>query len=65
VGMVAVVTPESLAGVLAHSAELGLDAWVLGEVSELDTAPDDIELVAGTKGVHGGAVAMTGSYRAG
>ncbi len=65
VGMVAVAAPDAVAGVLAHSAELGLGAWVLGEVTGLDTAPDDIELVAGTKGVHGGAVAMSGSYRTG
>ena len=65
VGMVAVVAPEAADGMLAHCAERGLGAWVLGEVSVLDTAPDDIELVAGTKGVSGGAVAVTGSYRTG
>ncbi|NLF04818.1 MAG: phosphoribosylformylglycinamidine cyclo-ligase [Actinomycetales bacterium] len=63
VGMVAVVGPEAVDGVLAHSAELGLGAWVLGEVTELGSAPEGVELVAGTKGVHGGAVAMSGSYR--
>ena len=63
VGMVAVVGPEAVDGVLAHSAELGLGAWVLGEVGELGSAPEGVELVAGTKGVHGGAVAMSGSYR--
>ena len=62
VGMVALVRPDAVDGVLAHSAELGLPAWVLGEVSDAGVV-EGVELVAGTKGVHGGAVAMTGEYR--
>ncbi|HEX5333282.1 MAG TPA: phosphoribosylformylglycinamidine cyclo-ligase [Cellulomonas sp.] len=66
VGMVAIVAPEAVDGVLAHSAELGLPAWVLGSARALDPARDvaaDSELVTGTKGVHGGAVRLSGRYR--
>ena len=66
VGMVAIVAPEAVDGVLAHAAELGLPAWVLGSARDLDPARDvatDSELVTGTKGVHGGAVRLSGRYR--
>jgi phosphoribosylformylglycinamidine cyclo-ligase len=66
VGMVAIVAPEAVDGVLAHSAELGLPAWVLGQARDLDPVRDvaaDSELVTGTKGVHGGAVRLSGRYR--
>ncbi|MBD8057626.1 phosphoribosylformylglycinamidine cyclo-ligase [Cellulomonas sp. JH27-2] len=66
VGMVAIVAPDALAGVLAHAAELGLPAWELGTVRDIDPATDAVGapgFVAGTKGVHGGAVQLTGSYR--
>ncbi|WP_242448313.1 phosphoribosylformylglycinamidine cyclo-ligase [Cellulomonas sp. WB94] len=66
VGMVAIVAPEAVDGVLAHSAELGLPAWVLGSARDLDPVRDvatDSELVTGTKGVHGGAVRLSGRYR--
>ncbi len=65
VGMVAVVAPEAAAGVLSHAAELGLPAWPLGEVRSRDARRDaTLELVSGTKGVHGGAVHLTGAHRA-
>lgn len=67
VGMVAIVAPEALDGVLAHAAELGLPAWELGRVRDLDPTtdvPGAPGFVAGTKGVDGGAVRLTGSYRA-
>ena len=63
VGMIAVVDRESAGGVLAHAGELGLGAWVLGEVEDVEQARGGEELVTGTKGVHAGAVAMTGRYR--
>ena len=66
VGMVAIVAPEAVDGVLAHSAEMGLPAWVLGHTRDLDPVRDvagDIDLVTGTKGVHGGAVRLSGRYR--
>ncbi|MCC2307618.1 phosphoribosylformylglycinamidine cyclo-ligase [Cellulomonas chengniuliangii] len=64
VGMVAIVAPESVDGVVAHAAELGLPAWELGVVGDLSglDAPG-AELVSGTKGVQAGAVRMTGEYR--
>ncbi len=64
VGMVAVVAPEAADGVLAHAAELGLPAWVLGEVRHRSDE-DSSDLVSGTKGVHGGAVRLAGAYRVG
>jgi phosphoribosylformylglycinamidine cyclo-ligase len=67
VGMVAIVAPDALAGVLAHASELGLPAWELGTVRDADPTLDVVGapgVVAGTKGVHGGAVRLTGSYRA-
>ena len=63
VGMIAVVAPESADAVIAHARETGLGAWVLGQVTDLAAAPGGVELVTGTKGVHAGAVAMSGSYR--
>lgn len=68
VGMVAIVAGDAVDGVLAHAAELGLPAWVLGSVRDLDPARDvagDGDLVTGTKGVHAGAVRMSGAYRVG
>jgi len=63
VGMVAIVAPEAVDGVLGHSAELGLPAWELGRVraAGADDAAD--EVVSGTKGVSGGGVRLTGTYR--
>jgi len=66
VGMVAIVAPDALAGVLAHAAQLGLPAWELGTVRDIDPTTDAVGapgFVAGTKGVHGGAVQLTGAYR--
>lgn len=66
VGMVAIVAPEVVDGVLTHAAELGLPAWVVGGIRDLDPTRDlaaDVELVTGTKGVHAGAVLLAGSYR--
>ncbi|MBU4215621.1 MAG: phosphoribosylformylglycinamidine cyclo-ligase [Actinobacteria bacterium] len=68
VGMVAVVEPGSVDGVLARAAQLGLPAWELGRVRDLDPARDVLgspDLIAGTKGVAGGAVHLSGSYRLG
>ncbi len=62
VGMVAVVAPEHLDGVLRRLAPSG--AWVLGEVHDTTTGtalPEGDE-VQGAKGVAGGAVRMVGDY---
>jgi len=67
VGMVAIVAADAVDGVLAHAAELGLPAWELGTVRHVDPTTDVVGapgFVAGTKGVHGGAVQLTGAYRA-
>ena len=66
VGMVAIVAADAVDGVLAHAAELGLPAWELGTVRHADPATDVVGapgFVAGTKGVHGGAVQLHGAYR--
>jgi phosphoribosylformylglycinamidine cyclo-ligase len=41
----------------------GIDAWLLGDVSDLSAAPiqDGIEVVRGTKGVDGGSVQVVGT----
>ena len=66
VGMVAVVAPHAAAGVLAHAGELGLQAWELGTVRRFEPGqdmPGNPDLISGTKGVQGGAVLMSGTYR--
>jgi len=66
VGMVAIVAADAADGVLAHARELGLAAWELGRVRDLDADRDVVGapgFVSGTKGVHGGAVQLSGSYR--
>ena len=77
VGMVAIVGAEGADAALAHCQRMGLPAWVLGTVASLDgegqwaggqhtgggAGLSTTDLVAGTKGVQGGAVQMTGSYR--
>ena len=60
--MVAVVGPEGADSALALLAARGLTAWVLGTVGA-DDASVGAHIVRGSKGVHGGAVRMTGSYR--
>ncbi|KQR08313.1 phosphoribosylformylglycinamidine cyclo-ligase [Cellulomonas sp. Leaf334] len=66
VGMVAIVAADAVDGVLAHAGELGLPAWELGTVRHTDPGTDVVGapgFVAGTKGVHGGAVQLSGAYR--
>jgi phosphoribosylformylglycinamidine cyclo-ligase len=62
VGMVAVVGAQGADAALARLAALGVPAWVLGTVSSDDPAQHD-GIVRGSKGVDGGAVALTGAYR--
>ncbi|CAM3190056.1 phosphoribosylformylglycinamidine cyclo-ligase [Actinomyces slackii] len=62
VGMVAVVDPSGADGVLRIAEGSGIPAWVLGEVREDDGRARG-RLVAGTKGVDGGAVDIHGDYR--
>ena len=62
VGMVAVTGASGADAALRHLAALGLPAWVLGTVG-VDDGALGADIVRGSKGVHGGAVRMTGSYR--
>ena len=62
VGMVAVVGASGADAALRRLAALGLEAWALGTVG-VDDGSTDAHVVRGTKGVHGGAVRMTGAYR--
>ena len=65
--MVAIVGADGADAALARCAELGLPAWVLGTVSALDESTASSvgheDLVVGTKGIHAGAVRLTGDYR--
>ena len=66
VGMILVAEAEACDELVAHARSLGLAAWELGRVRGLDAERDRIgsrDLVAGTKGVDGGAVRLTGAYR--
>ncbi|WP_062530509.1 phosphoribosylformylglycinamidine cyclo-ligase [Demequina rhizosphaerae] len=63
VGMVAVVAPSEADALIAASAAAGVPAWTLGTVSAdagLSTGPD---VVRGAKGVDGGTVVLSGTYR--
>lgn len=62
VGMVAVTAPGSADDAVAHLARRGLAAWPLGTVTP-DDGTSGPGVVRGSKGVHGGAVRMTGTYR--
>jgi phosphoribosylformylglycinamidine cyclo-ligase len=68
VGMVLVVDPAEADALLGQARGLGLTAWELGRVRDLDRDLDRAGapgLVAGTKGVDAGAVHLTGRYRVG
>lgn len=64
VGMVAVVSADDADAVMNASRAAGVDAWVLGEVGEDDGRAASADTVRGAKGVLGGAVNLTGAYRA-
>jgi len=64
IGFVAVL-PEAQADMaIATLKPLGIDAWLLGQVSDLATAPiqDGVEVVRGAKGVDGGSVQVVGTH---
>lgn len=63
VGMVAVVEPQAADAVVAVARGAGIEAWVLGQVHEAADYTARGRLVAGTKGVDGGAVDVLGRYR--
>ena len=64
VGFVAVL-PESAADrAAALLADAGIPAWVMGEIHAAQAAPieEGVEVVRGSKGVHGGSVQILGNY---
>jgi len=63
VGMVAVVAAADADAVMAQAQGAGVAAWVVGEVGEDDGRIASPDAVRGAKGVHGGAVFLTGVYR--
>ncbi|WP_084079314.1 phosphoribosylformylglycinamidine cyclo-ligase [Demequina sp. NBRC 110057] len=64
VGMVAVVAPEDADALMAASRVAGVDAWVLGDITEDDGRVASPDTIRGAKGVDGGAVHLSGAYRA-
>ncbi len=64
VGFVAAVPQESADAAVARSRAAGIDAWVLGDVTDASsTSPDpSAEVVQGAKGVDGGAVQVLGEH---
>jgi phosphoribosylformylglycinamidine cyclo-ligase len=64
VGMVAMVAQADADAVMAQSQAAGIPAWVLGEVIPDDDRVASPDVIRGAKGVHGGAVYLSGSYRA-
>ena len=63
VGMVAIVAPDAAADAIAHLNARGLQAWDMGEATELtDEIRADEATVQGAKGVDGGAVRLVGNY---
>ena len=58
-----VLPPEAVDDALRLLAAAGTAPWVLGEVTQETGMKDAAALVRGTKGVAGGAVRLTGSYR--
>ncbi|SPT53525.1 Phosphoribosylformylglycinamidine cyclo-ligase [Actinomyces bovis] len=63
VGMVAVVAPEAVETVVRVAQGAGVPAWLLGRVHAGADYRARGRVVAGTKGVDGGAVDIFGSYR--
>lgn len=65
VGMVAIVAADRADALTREAQRLGLAAWALGTVRAVDADLDvpGPDLVAGTKGVQGGAVRLVNSYR--
>ncbi len=64
VGMVAVVAESDADAVIAASTAAGVPAWALGAVVADDGRVASPEVIRGAKGVQGGAVYLSGGYRA-
>jgi phosphoribosylformylglycinamidine cyclo-ligase len=66
IGMLAVVAPDAVDDAVAHLAAHALPAFVVGRVEHPGAAgepSDAASQVSGTKGMSGGRVVLTGSYR--
>lgn len=61
IGMIAVVSPASVDGVIEKLAVDGIAAWTIGEIAT--SARDLTGFEQGAKGVNGGAVRLVGHYR--
>src|SRR5450631_760172 len=63
IGFVAVLPAAHGDTAVAVLKRLGIQAWLLGQVSELSEAPiqDGVEVIRGTKGVDGGSVQVVGT----
>jgi len=61
VGMFAVVDASAASAVIAAVESFGIPSWVVGEISTSER--DFTGFEQGAKGVNGGAVRLTGSYR--
>jgi phosphoribosylformylglycinamidine cyclo-ligase len=61
IGMIAVVSPASVDGVIEKLAVDGIAAWTIGSIST--SGRDLTGFEQGAKGVNGGAVRLVGQYR--
>ena len=62
VGMIAVVSPDAAARVIAGLGAAGIPSWEAGRVV-VGALPTSAQFEQGAKGVDGGAVRLTGSYK--
>ena len=64
IGFVAVLPAADLDLAITTLKGRGIDAWVLGRISDLAAAPiqDGVDIVRGVKGVDGGSVQVVGSH---
>ena len=65
VGFVAVLPAAHSDRAIEILKTQGVDAWLLGQLSDLATAPilNGVEVVRGTKGVDGGSVQVVGTAK--
>jgi phosphoribosylformylglycinamidine cyclo-ligase len=61
--MVAIVAPEGASALMRACEGSGVAAWGLGEVVNDDGRAVSEDVLRGAKGVDGGAVYLSGSYR--
>jgi phosphoribosylformylglycinamidine cyclo-ligase len=64
VGMVAIVSADDADALITTSRAAGVGAWALGEVVADDGRAASADVIRGGKGVHGGAVYLSGAYQA-